>query len=61
MSRPRCVGCEKCQTTLAGRPSLHAALEPHAWRDSYDERTGQVSGRVCEECGEYAALETAAV
>ena len=46
-----CEGCRECQTTYAEAPNEHHDLQPHEWRPSYDERTGEVRYQVCEKCG----------
>ena len=46
-----CQGCPECQTTFAGAAWNHEPLQPHNWRPSYDERSGEVKYQVCEKCG----------
>lgn len=44
-----CEGCEKCNTTFAGHPDNHKPLQPHTWKEMYNQKTGKPYKR-CSKC-----------
>ena len=53
MGSPQCVGCPKCNTTLAESPEGHDTPAEHDWREEWtiDKATGERGKeRVCLRC-----------
>lgn len=50
MNPQPCEGCTECNTTFAWGPDYHDELQPHEWKQQYDQNTGKPNGAVCTRC-----------